>query len=758
LTSYNGQPIAQLIPLYSFADLQQENFNFLLLLAIALSCLAGALLVFLNSRLKGQNQIVKNFMRDLFRERKERARAENQLVTHRDRLSAAVEERTRDLHLSNQKLKTQIIEKKQAVSALKESEARYRSIVENSHIGIGIINDNYTLIYANEKTGQIFGRKTSDLFGMDIRHLIAFKEIMERYLNRQQGQKEPDHYQLTIFRPNGEQREIEIIARLVTSSDGKKWTITQMLDITERQKMEQELRLSEEKHRNILASIDEGYFELKPDGEIAFCNDSLARQLNTDKQDLIGKNFRNFVDDETAETLSTVFKNLKLINEPIIIGECIVNTGPEQSKVFEISGSVIRNDSRDPLGIRGVARDVTERIKGQRQRQKKEAQLNQAHKMEAVGALASGVAHDFNNVLQAISAYVELLQASSDLQKDSRDTLEKIDQVIERAAQLVRHLLSFGREDDLETKALDLNQMVLQVADILRHTLPKMVEIKTQLCPQPTIIQGEPSRLEQVIMNLGINAKDAMPDGGILTLATSLVFLDESHVALNPKAQIGNHIKLSVADTGTGMDEKTKEHLFEPFFTTKEPGQGTGLGMATVYGIVNSLGGHIVFESSPGKGATFDIYFPLMDQKTLDIPVIQQKPSQEPADASNEACILLVDDEEVILEVGKSLLEDFGYLVHTASSGETALELIKKDKTAFDAIILDLNMPGMGGHKTLTEILRINPQAKVLIASGYATDDMTQKNLAAGAAAFINKPFRMKTLLEKLNQILTQKI
>ena len=756
LTDFSGKPVAQLIPLLDFAPLQKNNRKILYLLAITLCCLAAALFAFLQARVKGHDRLLKKTGQDLSREIKERGRAESQLMAHRDRLSVAVEERTRDLHLSNQKLKAQIIEKKHALEALQQSEARYRSIVENSHVGIGIIDDNYRVVYANDMTCRIFGRRARELFGMDLRHIIGSKEVVDRYQSRQQGFEEPNQYQIKIIRPNGEQREIEVIVSLIQGPGGKNWTITQMLDITDRQKVEKELRLSEEKHRNILSSIDEGYFELNLDGKIIFCNDSLARQLNIPKEQLIERRFQEFVDEKTSEIFGILSKDPGNFHQPVIISECEVKKKSEETKIFEISGSIIWDESEVPQGIRGVARDVTQRVKGQREKHKQQAQLNQARKMEAVGALASGVAHDFNNVLQAISAYVELLQTSHDLQSESKDTLAKMDQVIERAAQLVRHLLSFGREDEVETQRLDLNRIILQVADILRHTLPKMIEIETDLSQTPPIIQGEPSRLEQVLMNLGINAKDAMPEGGTLSFSTSLASLDETHQALNPKARPGDHIKLTVSDTGTGMDEMTKEHLFEPFFTTKKPGQGTGLGMATVYGIVNSLNGHIVFESALGKGTTFDIYFPVKKQKQADIPMKTPTPNMQATLSANETTILLVDDEEIILEVAKSLLKDFGYLVHTASNGEAALELIQKDPTAFDAIILDLNMPGIGGHKTLTEILKINPQAKVLIASGYASAEMTRQNLEAGAKAFLNKPFRMKTLTEKLRQVLAQ--
>jgi CheY-like chemotaxis protein len=298
---------------------------------------------------------------------------------------------------------------------------------------------------------------------------------------------------------------------------------------------------------------------------------------------------------------------------------------------------------------------------------------------------------------------------------------------------------------------VDLNQEVEQVLRLLERTLPKMISIASELAPDLMKISADPTQMEQVVVNLASNARDAMPDGGVLRLATANVVLDDSQALLDLPP--GPYVQLKVSDTGQGMDRETLEHAFEPFFTTKEIGQGTGLGLATVYGIVKSHGGHVSCASRPGLGSVFTIYLPAVEDRKDEQG---QRPQPREEVRGGQETVLLVDDDKAVLEVARTALTDYGYQVLTADSGEAALEIMASAGAAVALVILDLGMPGMGGRRCLGELLRRQPGLKVLIASGYKDLEQISQTRQEGAADFIGKPYRLLDLLRKVRRILDQ--
>ena len=379
----------------------------------------------------------------------------------------------------------------------------------------------------------------------------------------------------------------------------------------------------------------------------------------------------------------------------------------------------------------------------------------QAQKMEAIGTLAGGVAHDFNNILQAILGNISLLLY--DLGNDEHrhyGKLKQIEKSGQRATDLVRQLLTFSRKGETQPRPLSLNFEVKEVKKLLSSTIPKMIDIELELDPKLRTIDADPVQVNQILMNLAVNARDAMPDGGKLVVGTENVVLDEDFCRNHPGLKPGWHVMLWVSDTGHGMEKSTKDHVFEPFFTTKESGKGTGLGLSTVYGIVKSHRGHIVCESERGAGTKFSVYFPALSKAGEDLEEPKRK---ETISTRGTETILFVDDETDTRQYGKDLLEQQGYTVLTAGSGEAALEIFAQERKHIDLVILDLIMAGMGGKRCLNEILKLEPETKVLIITGYAESEAVKEALHAGAREILTKPFRSDEIAQMIRGILDEK-
>jgi two-component system, cell cycle sensor histidine kinase and response regulator CckA len=409
--------------------------------------------------------------------------------------------------------------------------------------------------------------------------------------------------------------------------------------------------------------------------------------------------------------------------------------------------------SSEPITINGeeclvsVSLDISER-------KELETGLRQAQKMEAVGTLASGVAHDFNNILQAIGNNTQLLSLNKKADDPDQIYLQEIEDRVGRAAELVRQLLTLSRVVESRKEPLDLNAEIIQTCRLLERTLPKTIHLATCLTDNLWPIVGNLVQLEQVIINLASNARDAMPNGGRLTLSTSNVYADQEKRLDQAHIRQGRYVRFQISDDGQGMDSETLTHMYDPFYTTKEIGQGTGLGLTMVYGIVKEHDGLVFADSAPGRGTTFTIFFPAS--------TIIGKPNatdqEETIPSAKGETILLVDDEPAIRDSCAGLIRHGGYQVLTAPHGRAALEIIQKKDHPIDLIILDINMPGMDGYQCLREIMKIDAGYKVLIASGYAKEIQTGQALTKGASGFIAKPYRYATLLRKIRHILDASI
>lgn len=398
-----------------------------------------------------------------------------------------------------------------------------------------------------------------------------------------------------------------------------------------------------------------------------------------------------------------------------------------------------------------LLREMEERRVTEAALRKSEGELRQSQKMEAIGRLAGGIAHDFNNLLTAIIGYADLIQARGAGDALVRQHAALIHKAGEQAAVLTRQLLAFSRKQLLQPRVIDLNQLVVDMEKLLRRVIGERFDLQTKPEAEIGRILADPSQLEQVILNLGVNARDAMPKGGRLTIRTATVHLDSTQARqISTALSAGDYVELSVADTGAGMSDKTKEKIFEPFFTTKGPGQGTGLGLATVYGIVRQSGGGIAVESALGKGSTFRIYFPLETR-----PIEERKPSAPAVEKmARSETVLVVEDEEIVRDLVCNVLEEQGYNVLRATDGVEGLRVAEECAAPIDLLVTDVIMPRMNGPELAERLARVRAGVKVLFVSGYSNNDISAHGVRDGEIELLHKPFTPETLARKVRDVI----
>jgi signal transduction histidine kinase len=450
--------------------------------------------------------------------------------------------------------------------------------------------------------------------------------------------------------------------------------------------------------------------------------------------------------------MDQIYAQVQKTGEPIRVTDydAIGKTG--ESIALELTASLLRNSSGAPIGFRGVLRDVTERKEAEAQNRKLEIQVQQAQKMESIGTLAGGIAHDFNNILMGIQGNASLMALKTDPGHPGYEKLKNIETYVENGTELTRQLLGFARRGKYHAIATDVNDVIDKSATMFGRT-KKEIRIQMDLVPDLWTVEVDRGQIEQALLNLYVNAWQAMPQGGDLYLITEKVILDADFINNKPyKVEAGDYIKITVTDTGIGIDKETQERIFEPFFTTKEMGRGTGLGLASVYGVIKSHGGYINVYSETDQGTTFTIYLPASRKK---IQKEIEKPA--PAVAMGTGTILLIDDEEMIIGVGQELLQELGYDVLAARSGPEAIELYQQNAAKVDLVIMDMIMPGMGGGETFDRLKKINPDIKVLLSSGYSINGQAAKILERGCDGFIQKPFNLIQLSDKIQGIIVKK-
>ena len=640
-------------------------------------------------------------------------------------------------------------ELKEKTSRLEESEARFRELANLLPQTVFEADGEGRLVYANLFGARAFGLAEEDFRkGLYARELIVAEDRQraERNIGRLLAGEEVLEEKYTALRKDGTRFPVIVHASPVRREGKVTGFRGSVIDVTEMEKVQEALRRSEERYRSLVESSSDAIVMLDPRRRIVSCNKAFLDLFGYAEDEVVGGSARKIhPSDESFEAFGKR-AYLTMGEKGFHLTEWSFMRKDGSFVHAEAVNSAIKNPDGTLRGYVGILRDVGER-------RKLEAQLRQAQKMEAIGTLAGGVAHDFNNLLQAILGYAQILTTGRD--KDDPDTkrLKAIEETARRASDLTRRLLTFGRKVESRLKPVDLNRLVRQVEDLLKRTIPKMVDIELRLGQGLWIVEGDPGQIEQVLVNLAVNARDAMPRGGRLVVETRNAVLDEEYCRARPETAPGEYVLLSVSDTGHGMDRKTLEHVFEPFFTTKEAGKGTGLGLAMVYGIVKGHKGHVSCRSEPGKGSSFEILLPVSPSKASCAPLEEETEEELPRGGEN---ILLVEDEAALRELGTQMLEQAGYVVFPAGSGEKALEIYREKGSEIHLVLLALIMPGMGGKACLEALAELNPRVKAVVASGYSADGWTGSGVGPAVKAFIQKPYSLGTMLRAVRKALDE--
>jgi PAS domain S-box-containing protein len=662
-----------------------------------------------------------------------------------------------ELSRSNEKLSTQNVElaalvtilgvsrditgRRKAEEALSESEEKYRQVVENAREIILVHQDGFVK-YANPSTMRITGYSEDELtntFFLDFIYPDDRDMILEHHNRRLQGEKIPHKYCFRFFDKKGKVRWMDVDAVLISWNE-KPATLAFLTDITERRQAEQALKESEEKYRTLFEESKDCIFISTPAGEFLDINPAGVELYGYSlKEEIlrldIGRDL--CVDPSQREEIKQILESQGFVKDYELSYKR--KDGKHITVIETITA--VRDGSGNVVACRGIQRDVTEQKKLQQQ-------LLQAQKMESIGTLAGGIAHDFNNLLAGILGYASFMKSKMN-QDDPffayADTIEKSSM---RAAELTSQLLAFARGGKYDIKSINLNGVVEETLTILDRTLDKSVEIEVNLDSQLPTVEADSGQLQQVLMNLCVNASDAMPSGGRMVIETATEEISGERARMLIGLKKGKYVLLSVADTGFGMDEQTKKRIFEPFYTTKEEGRGTGLGLSMVYGVVKNHNGYIDVHSEPRQGSIFNIYLPISGK-----PELERLPEQE-APRGGDETVLVVDDEESFRLFARDTLESNGYHVLLAIDGQKAIDIYNERNGIIDLVILDMVMPKMGGHETFQRIRADDPDVKVLLSTGYSQEGKAKEIIDSGIKGFIQKPYTMDALLSEVRRVL----
>ncbi len=512
-----------------------------------------------------------------------------------------------------------------------------------------------------------------------------------------------------------------------------------------RHDMEIKLKQSEQWLAAVLNSIGDAVIATDSQGKIKFINPNAESLTGWKQNEALDKQLGqviNIKDKQVGKQLIKPIKNgFKKHSTPDLFLNSILVTRFGNEVPIDSSTSPIRDEKGEINGAVIVFRDITEKVKLERQ-------LTQAQKMESIGLMAGGVAHDFNNILAAILGYASFMKVKLISDDPNYKYVETIERSAQRGAELTSQLLTFTRGGKQDIRPVNLNEIVNETVKIIKSTFDKAIDIETRLFEDLPSVKADEVQMQQMLMNLCVNARDAMPHGGKLIVETDLTLIHDHDTSFFMGAKAGSYVTISVSDTGVGMDKDTLEKIFDPFFTTKEKGKGTGLGLSMVYGVVKNHGGFEKVTSEPGKGTTFKIYFPAGDKVKSTPKTVSKKP------AHGNELILVVDDEEPIRMFVKDVLESYNYKVLLAENGAEAVSIFEKNKDKIDLVILDMVMPKMGGLQTFIKLKMLNPKVKAFLSSGYSPDGQAAEILERGVNGFLQKPYEMNDLLFKVRDVL----
>ncbi len=634
------------------------------------------------------------------------------------------------------------------------------SILEAIPDAVAAVNQQGVIIQINSQTEAMFGYTRDELIGQRIEILVPERQRPHHDQHREQFHRQPKIRRmgsgLDLYgrRRDGTELPVEISLSPVATDDGMV-VLSVIRDIGDRKRIEEDLRRANEEldrrktrelrdSQNRLALIvdssQDAIVGKNLDGIVTHWNKGAEQIYGYTAQEMIGRPISVLAPKDRADEIPGILTKIRN-GQRVEYFESVRVTKDKRHLSVSISVSPIYDAEGKVVGASTIARNITAQ-------KKIEDQLRQSQKMEAVGRLAGGVAHDFNNLLGIVTACAELLRNRVDA--ESTEYIDNIHEAAKRGASLTRQLLAFSRRQPVQTQLLDLNDRLKEVSKLLHPLMGDDVDIVILPRSATAIVEADPGQLDQVVLNLAVNARDAMPHGGKLIVETATLDSDQSFAREHPAMIPGRYVMLAVSDNGTGMDEATRSRIFEPFFTTKEIGKGSGLGLATVYGIVKQSGGHIWVYSEPGHGTTFKIYLPSAEEKLGTAPA---RKAEELPVKRDGVTVLLAEDDAIMRRLTRKMLEEHGYHVLDASDGKAALDAISAHNGTIDLILTDVVMRGMTGPELVLRVMDSHPEMKVVYMSGY-TGELVANQGVDGGIRLLEKPFTRADLLKTIDAVL----
>lgn len=642
-----------------------------------------------------------------------------------------------------------VTEAQTALQFLRESENRFASLAKSTNdiVWVSSIGDK------ESKISILFDTQNADPKLEKRFRQPKYYEKLIKELKEAAKAKKAYEAEYELFNPEKQSYHKYLLKGFpVFDKEGKvREIIGTMTDVTEKEIAEKEIRFQ----ANLLNMVNQAIITTDLKGRIIYWNKFAESLYGWKFTEVRGKQVLKLI--IPIETLGLA----KEVTSEVVSGNAwsgeILMKRRDKSKFVGHCHLSLAFDEKGELAVVGFIQDITDKKESEKALHESLEQLRQAQKLESIGRLASGIAHDFNNMLTAIRGYSDLaLRQLKEENRALRHSIEEIKKAAERSSELTKQLLAFSRRQVMQTRTLDINQVIKDTVSLLQHLIGENILIKTFLKSKLRFVEADSSQLSQILMNLATNSRDAMPDGGTIIIETEDVFLDEEFVSKNIEAKIGNYIRISFKDTGKGMSAETMKHIFEPFFTTKPVGVGTGLGLSTVYGVVKQLNGFITCESQLEKGTTFQIFLPLSEKalETFEVDIEGKKAEER---TSSKIRILLVEDEELVRNLAKQILESYGYMVFDARNAREAMMFWEKEAAHIDLIISDIVMPNISGYDFARQIRREHEKVPILFISGFVDRLEELKSLQDRNLFFLQKPFSYDSLTKKIKEILENK-